>query len=310
MSYIEYLKSIFGIPTVIFYSDDEKADDKNEDKDKDAEKDDEDKKTYTKEDMERAIDRRQKALKEKRKVEEEYEELKKRLDDLPKPEEYEKIKNEYLSLKQQMDAVAQKKEEEELAKLNEKEREHIKERKELEAKINNLSGQLAEFQNKNKDYDDKIKKYQEKVEKYQGLGLENAIMTAAGRHNAFNARQIVNLLKGDFKLDDKGDWVYEIYNQRGELADVLDVGERVKIFLEDPENENLLTASVKPGSGTPPDKRGAHGKDMGAAEPTDEMYAWAKKRDLNVTKDSPKELKAKLIKWYSGLVKGEKPDQK
>lgn len=109
----------------------------------------------------------------------------------------------------------------------------------------------------------------------RGRQLRGDIASAAAKNNAINPDQIVSILDGKFKLDEKtGEYVFERTNKRGNIETV-SVEEYVAEFLTDPANLNLVSAKAprKP-AGTPggapggrPDGKG--GKD-GSGHPLEE----------------------------------------
>lgn len=106
----------------------------------------------------------------------------------------------------------------------------------------------------------------------RGRQLRGDIASAAAKNNAVNPDQIVSILDGKFKLDEKtGEYVFERPNKRGNIETV-SVDEYVAEFLSDPVNLNLVSAKAPrkpagaPGGapgGRPDGKGGKDGKDDG-----------------------------------------------
>lgn len=98
---------------------------------------------------------------------------------------------------------------------------------------------------------------------YRNALAQTALTTAAAKHKAYNPEHIVQLLGGRIQFEpkatDKGELTgYELKikltlpteDGKGKEEKILDVDEGVKLFLDQPENANLVAASGRGGAGS------------------------------------------------------------
>lgn len=261
-------------------------------------------KSFSETEMQKAIDRRQAALKRARKAEDELKAIKDNMAEMPRPEEYEKLKKNYEEVIAHMKELKEKQEEEELKKIeDEKERERIKLEREFKAERAKLEGELNVMQEEINKYSEERKKFKDNLLAMRKEALKGHIMSAASP-KAYNPRQVVRLTIDDFTYDEEeGRWVKEVFNSAGKLVDLLTVEDAINGFLDDEMNENLLKAGVKSGSDTPRTQK-ATKKDSEpptGKTPTEEMYRWAEMSGLNVNKKSESADKVWLYDTYTRL---------
>ena len=75
--------------------------------------------------------------------------------------------------------------------------------------------------------------------------MQGEILKSAVKHKALRPDQIVRLTKDDFVFDNTLEkFVYHKKDAKGKLVDELTIDERIKEFLDDEENDNLVESSV------------------------------------------------------------------
>lgn len=211
----------------------------------------------------KAFDARDKAKKDTRTLkaklssqEKELEELKKKLDDSPDHEEY-------LKLKKDMDAIKKEREEKELEKLDEVEKQKVRFQKKMDEFESKFDSTTEKFTQQIKERDDALADAKKQVESLRKVRLGAEIAKSAAKFNAYNPEQIEKLLVGDFVYDDKLDaYTYLERDGKGKIVDEKTIEERVKEFLDDPINDNLVRSGVKSGMGAR-DKGGKTGNKDG-----------------------------------------------
>jgi len=118
--------------------------------------------------------------------------------------------------------------------------------------------------------------------------IQNALIQAAVANDVVNPKQLLQLLKHEFVVDQ--DRLIPIYKaEDGEMS----LNERVKVFLEDPDNWNLVGSKVA-GSGS-----GSQGN-LGTISGGKRMFSKAELADMR--KNRPKEYKERqreILKAYN-----------
>ena len=267
----------------VFFSDDDDkggADDIIDDDDKGGVDDDIDKmKAYYEEEKQQNIKRRNNALKRAQAAEKKLDELSKKLETVPSMDEYKSLQEEHDKMKGMFEEIEEKRKEDELKKIkDEKERERAraarefeKEKKSLEDEISGMKKQLDEVAVEREAHNKTLARLRKE-------GLKAEILSSAAK--AFNPHQVVKLLMSEFNYDESEDsWMHEVTDNKGKITDYMTVQERVEAFLADPDNENLLAAPVKSGSGSRQRQSGGEGGEglQNLGEITDEMLEWAYK---------------------------------
>ena len=271
----------------------------------DDDKKDKDDKSFSKDDMDKAIARRQAALARAKKAEEELKSLKTRMGTLPDEEEFNTLKEDYDKMKKQLSELDKERKAAELEKIeDEKERERVKLQREFEEERKNFQSEMNKLQEKIETYTQREEELAKVAARHRKQALDGSILSASAT-KAFNPQQVVRLISHEFVHDEKDDrWYKEIYDNAGKLKEMLTVEEYVEAFLNDPVNENLLKAGIKPGSDTPRGNKPI-GDDITPAEkePTDEQYKWAARVGLDINKKSTAEEKLWLIDRFNRLHK-------
>lgn len=277
----------------------------------DDQKDKKDDKTYTKEDMDKAIARRQAALARAKKAEEKAKALEDKVNTLPDEEEFNTLRGEYEKMKQQLNKLDEERKTAELEKIeDEKERERVKLQREFEKEREKFQSDLNKLQEQITAFNQEKEELAKVAARHRKQALEGSILSASSA-KAFNPQQIVRLISHEFVHDEKDDrWYKEIYDNAGKLKEMLTIEEYVEAFLNDPVNENLLKVGVKPGSDTPRGNQQARDTNaVSGREPTDEHYRWAARVGLGINKKSSPEEKAWLIDRFDRLHKRVKKEE-
>ena len=262
-------------------------------------------KTYSAEEFDKAVLRRQSALKGKRDAEDREKTLKAKIATLPDEDEFNTLKDNHTAMQKTLKELEEKQKVAELDKIeDEKERERAKltqqfkkERDKFDAELDKLRTEITQH-NEEKDRQAEVSK------RYRRQALEGAIANAAAA-KAFNPQQIVRLLVDDFKYDETDDrWYKEVYDNAGKLKELLAVDDYVGAFLNHSINENLLKADVKGGSGTERGKEKDRGSDTFVKEePSEEMWKWNEKQGFSIDKKSSAEDIAWLVNTFNRLHK-------
>jgi len=186
--------------------------------------------------------------KERRKLKEKLKEYEVKLSQLP---EYEKLQEEIEELRRIKEEYERVKEEEELKNKSELEKlkyQYEKEKRELERQ---LKSQLEQVAKAKEELEQKVKEREEKMYRLQQV-RRDAEIRACVKGLVYNEDQVVKLLRDEFILNEDGEWVYPIRNKNGTIIEEKSIAERVKEFLNDPANRNLVIAKSKGGTGIPP----------------------------------------------------------
>lgn len=261
-------------------------------------------KLYAEADMDKAVARRQAALKRARNAEDKSKDLEDKLAAMPDPDDYAKLKDSHTELVEKFKEMKELREDAELKNVeDDKERARIKMQREFDKEKDRMDIESKKLQQQLDDYSSERERYKKDMESYRERALEGAIAATASM-KAFNPTQIVRLTMDDFVYDEKEDkWVREVYDKGGKLIDLLGVDEHINSFLDDPINENLLKVRVKSGSETPRGNRAAATDDDLPVDqtPDDAMYTWASEAGFSINKKSSAEDKVWLFKTYTRL---------
>ena len=243
---LEKLAEKFGVKFTDETSDEElleavEAAQKKAKKDKDPE--------FLESELKKVIAQRDAIKKERRAFKAKIDQLKKELEGKADPEELKKLREELEELKNFKTMIDKEKEEEELKKLDEIDRIKVraqKEKERLEKEKEELKETLTqEFQSQLDD----IKKELESSKKHiQGLRkhrLESEIIKVASKKKAIKPEAIFRMLKDEFEYDpDLDKFIHPVRDKKGKLVDEKDVDEFVSEFLDDEENDYLISADV------------------------------------------------------------------
>lgn len=214
---------------------------KEEDEDEDKEKDID----FWKSEAKLAFESRDKAKKELRLVKSKIKTLEEKLSSSVDPEEYKNLKSKLDELLNEKREREEEEERKRLEKADEVEKIKIRSKKEIEAMQKEFESKFKELNNNLNKFNEKLSEKEAEINNLRRLRLENEIMDSAVEFKAYNPKQIVRLLSGDFEYDETlGKFTYPVKDEKGKLIDEKTVKERVKEFLSDPENDNLVESKA------------------------------------------------------------------
>lgn len=208
-------------------------------------------------------------------------------------EELKKSAERIAALEAQLKKMEEDRENEELKTKDQKDQELFganKKIRELQIEVEKLKAEISERDAK---LNDSSSKYSTQMEKLRKESLASDIAKYADLYKAIRPYQIVDLTENKFVWDDDLEkWIYPIRNKKGEIIDGKDVEEYVKEFMTDPQNDNLVRAGIKGGTGEEP-KTGSDGKPLSSVPPitpsgkgkiviTDRIKKDAAMRDMKV----------------------------
>ncbi len=261
-------------------------------------------KTYSVDEMQKSIDRRQAALTRARKAEDDLKAQKDKVKNMPSADEYDALQSNYKEMISKMKTLEDKQEEEAiLAIKDEIERERAKLNQSFDRERAKHNSDLKKMEDEVELYKKEKALFDENLKVMRRESLRGSILSAAS-HKAYNPQQVVQLTVGEFVYDDAdGRWIKEVYDSAGKLKELLSVDDFINSFLDDETNENLLKAGVKSGSDTPRTQKTTR-KDTDppvGQTPTELMYKWADMGGLNINKKSSADDKAWLYNTYTRL---------
>ena len=217
---------------------DKKKATKTDDSDKDIE--------FFKSEAKKAFEARDKAKEERRKLQEQIDDIKKNIKDPGvSDDDLKKLKKELSDLRGFREQIEKERQEAELKTKSDIERAEIT----FNNKLKDLLSEFEEEKQRWTDDRDKLsnenKAKEDRVKKLLRDSLENQIHRAASRLGAFNPEQIVRMLRDEFSYDENlGLHEFLVTSDKGKIVDNLSVEERVKQFLGEEVNKNLVKAKV------------------------------------------------------------------
>jgi len=202
-----------------------------------------------KEESKKAFEARDIAKKERRALQNKIAEMEDKIKNAPSVSEIEEYKKELKELKEFKEEVDKKREEEELKNKTDLEKAEARFKKEMEK----FNAQLESIKTESKKEIEKIQAERDAALREAAAKnmyrLENEIRDAATSNRAINPKQIVKLLKDDFEYNkDLDKFEVIIRDSKGKVSGIETVEERVKKFLEDPDNDNLVESEVNTNS--------------------------------------------------------------
>lgn len=200
---------------------------------------------YWRTEAKKAFQTRDEIKAERRKLQSKLTELEAKLKDAPDAESIKALKTELVQLKKFKTEFDKKTEEEELKKKTELERMEISFKKQLDSLSSELDRLKNERETEKKKFNEEINKERAEKQSLRVNRLESEIVKFAVKYKALKPEQIVKLLKDDFNYDDQlNKFVFPVKDDKGKLTDELSIEDRVKMFLSDPDNENLIASSA------------------------------------------------------------------
>jgi len=215
----------------------------------------------------KAYDARDKAKKDTRTLKTKLDSQEEELADLKKKLEGSPSVDEYKQLKKDMDAIQAEREEKELSKLDEVEKQKVRFQKKMDDFESKFDQTTNSFTQQMEEKDKELAASKKQVASLRTVRLGAEISKAAAKLNAYNPEQIEKLLVGDFVYDDKLD-TYSFLERdgKGKIVDEKTIAERVKDFLDDPINDNLVRSGAKAGIGANDKGTKTDNKDTGVED--------------------------------------------
>lgn len=205
---------------------------------------------YLRSEAKKAFDARDKAKADARKLSEKVQKLEEQLSKSPKQEDYEKITQELNELREKQTELDKIKEEEELKSKTETEKLEISFKKQMDRLKADMDSELKKSQKALDEYREALKTKEGEVDSHRQYRLKAEIIEVATKLKAYSPSQIYKLLRDEFQYDkDLDKFVNYVKDGKGKLTDEKSVEEVVKEFLSDPDNDNLVEADVRGGSG-------------------------------------------------------------
>ena len=206
---------------------------------------------YQKGENKKAFDARDRAKKDVRTLKSKHDATAKELSDLKKKLEGAPSSEEYTEIKSQLEEILEEREERKLSKMDDADKAKVRFDKQLTDFEKKFESTTSKFEDKLKEKDDEIAKSKDEVKSLRKVRLGSEIVDAAVVGKAYNPRQIEKILSSDFIYDDKLDsFTFLVRDAKGKIVDELSVEERVKDFLDDSDNDNLVRSEAKGGTGT------------------------------------------------------------
>lgn len=176
--------------------------------------------------------------------------LEKRLEGLPSGEDLKKLLAEKKDLEDYKKKIEQESEAKRLAEASEIEKLQIQLDKIKTTYETALATKEDEKQKTTAQLQEEIKKESQEKHRLLDYRKESEILKAAEKFDAVKPSQIVDILSHKFVFDeDLGEFVFPIINNKGKREGEKTLADYVKAFLEDKENDNLVKAGVRGGSG-------------------------------------------------------------
>lgn len=205
---------------------------------------------HWKSEAKKAFDTRDSIKKDNRRLKKKMKDLEKKLEDSPDMDDLDDLREQFDELKKFKDEKEQEEQEKKLEEADEVEKTTIRFEKEFKDLKKKYENEFNDFNKKIEEREDKLAKSEKEIRNLRKVKLENEIMSSATKYKAYNPKQIVKLVIEDFEYDQDLDkfWHYE-RNERGKLVEEKTVDERIKDFLGDPDNDNLVEAKIGGGTG-------------------------------------------------------------
>ena len=201
-----------------------------------------------KEEAKKAFESRDEAKKKIRALNAEIEDVKEQMQDAPNKTEYNDLKKKLEELAVFKTEYDKKTEEDELKNKTEAEKLKIRFEKEFERLKKDMEDATNQSKQAIATKEKELQDREKDIETLRRHRLKSEIMENASKLKAYNPAQVARLLIDEFTYD-KGLDSFYFYKKdsKGKITSELDIEERVKEFLSDPENDNLVESKVKSG---------------------------------------------------------------
>ena len=206
-------------------------------------------KTYTKEELDKATAARDKAKTEMRKYKARVDTLEDKIENAVDPATVKDLKDQLKVLQDFKKDIDDKTEEEELKKLDEKDRAELRFNKQIKDMQDQIDAIKDTGKQEKEKYDEKEKSNKSHIEKLRLKTLRADIIEEASPYDPIKPSQVYRLIKDDFEYDsDMDEFVHTVRDKKGKIIDEVSVAEYVKEYLEDEANENLIKSKVNKSS--------------------------------------------------------------
>lgn len=203
-----------------------------------------------KEEAKKAFEARDEAKRERKKLQGEMESIKEQMKTAPNKEEYDGLKKQLDDLKKFKEDQEKKSEEAEQKNMSEAEKQKIRFEKEFERLKGEMENTTAKVKSDVEEAKKKLVEKDVQIERLRRDRLKSEIMEHAAKMKAYNPTQVARLIMDEFTYDDGVDrFFFYKKDSKGKVLSELEVDERVKEFLSDAENDNLVENSSKGGTG-------------------------------------------------------------
>ncbi len=198
----------------------------------------------------KAFESRDQAKKERKALQAEKDAIEARLKENPPKEEFDRLKKELDDVKKSKEEYDKKIEEEENKNKSEADKIKLRFEKEFEKLKKDMEDTIGQTKKAVAEKEAELKRKDVEVENLRKHRLRSEIIEHASKMKAFNPTQIARLLMSEFEYDKDVDrFFFYKKDTKGKILNELEVEERIKEFLSDPENENLVEVAVKSGTG-------------------------------------------------------------
>lgn len=198
-----------------------------------------------KDEAKKAFDDRDEAKKERRKLQSTLDDMKNQLAKAPSQDEHDNLKKQVDELTKIKKEIDEQREQEELSKKTEVEKIQLQFKKEMDKFKSELDSEKTKWQKDLQDRETKLNEKDKEIESLRQVKLRTEIVEVAAKMKAYNPTQIYKLVKDDFTYEkDLDKFVRYVKDAKGKLTNDQTVEERIKEFLSDPENDNLVESGI------------------------------------------------------------------
>uniref|UniRef100_A0A6M3KX18 Uncharacterized protein n=1 Tax=viral metagenome TaxID=1070528 RepID=A0A6M3KX18_9ZZZZ len=204
---------------------------------------------FYKNEFDKAKQRRDAALKDKRILQKKLDTLSRDLESRPTKEDYETAKTQLDELLAFKNTVEEELETKKLASLDETDKLKLrldKAEKKLDEKFREGKDTASsEFEKQLGVLTEKVSSYEKQIGSLRTMSLENEIIKAAVKGKAIEPSHIVRMLKGEFTFDpDLRKFINQVRDEKGNLKEEFEVDEYISNFLAKEENDYLVGENV------------------------------------------------------------------
>ena len=231
----------------------EAIDDKQDELDEDSDDLDsvKEKLEFQKEEAKKAFKARDTAKKDTRKIKGKLSEQEKTIADMQKKLDAAPDMEKFKEQQKKLDKLVEEADEKALSKMDDAQKAEVRFNKKMEEFDSKLAASEESFGKQLKDTKQELANSKQEITDLRKIRLGAEIVTEAAKGGAYNPDQIKKILESDFNYDkDLETFTSVERNEKGKIVDELTVKERVKKFLDDPDNDNLVKSKAKGGTGS------------------------------------------------------------